>query len=200
MPVSAMRVRRVSAELTQSINSKDAKVGDEVAARTTSAVQFVGLRLPSGTRLIGKVTEVQAGSGEQHNGHLAFVFRQAILSDGRQVPIHAALNSIGAPGAVSARGATEYAAVAASPQGMPVSGGAPTVDSAPIRVTSASGSTVYGTTGVMAQSTFATFTAVSNVPGVTASSSAANSSILDAKGSDVELSRGTQMTFSVVTR
>ncbi len=95
---SAAQASNLSAELTKGINSKNAKVGDEVIARTTSNAQLAdGTRLPKGSRLVGKVTDVQAESSADHASHLAFAFDHAVLHDGRQIPIHAALQSISAP-------------------------------------------------------------------------------------------------------
>lgn len=103
----------VAAELTQKIDSRNAKAGDAVVARTTSAAQLTdGTKLPRGTRLLGKVTEAQPKSAVQHDGHLAFAFDRAVLRDGRQIPIHAVLQSISAPATVSAMagGSDDFAA------------------------------------------------------------------------------------------
>ena len=184
---STMRARRISAELTKDLDSKDAKVGDEVTARTTSAVMLAnGVRLPVGARLIGEVTEVQMGSGGAPDGHLAFAFRRIVLSDGRQVGIHATLDSISAP------------LVASSGRTAPVSSAPPPVVSAPIRVTGSDGSTLYGA-GVVAHGSGGNAPALSSLPGITAGSSETSSTILDAKGSNIVLSHGTQMVFRVAT-
>lgn len=221
---AASQATNLSAELTQKINSKNAKVGDEVIARTTSSAQLgEGTRLPKGTRLIGKVTEVDAKSDAQHDGHLAFAFDRAVLRDGREVPIHATLQSISAP-AISEMadssddfGAGLGAAPIAGGAGGRASGGllgggavahstglvggaTSAVASAPIRVTSTAGSTVYGATGAAAHGAGLTAAAVSNLPGIAASSSTSSSTVLDAKGRNIDLSSGTQMTFAVSAR
>jgi len=239
---AATQASSLSAELTQKINSKNAKVGDEVIARTTSTAQLAqGTRLPKGTRLLGKVTEVQPRSGAQHDGHLAFAFDRAILRDGREVPIHATLQSISPSPAVSAMasGSDDFAA-GATPMAVSgggrasggllggggvsvphtglisntVSGATSTVASTPARVTSTAGSAVQTTsaaahqtvgavrqtTGTLNQTTGSAVSAISTLPGVTASSSGSNTTILDAKGSNVDLSSGTQLTFSVAAQ
>jgi hypothetical protein len=95
---AANQASSVSAELTKNINSKNAKVGDEVVARTTSAAQLSdGTRLPKGTRLLGKVTEARAKSSSDHDSKLGFTFDRALLHDGRQIPIHTVLQSVSAP-------------------------------------------------------------------------------------------------------
>jgi len=234
---SATQASNLSAELTQKMNSKNAKVGDEVVARTTSTAQLAeGTKLPKGTRLLGKVTEVKPKSGAQHDGHLAFAFDRAVLRDGREIPIHATLQSISAPAFATVVDASDDFAAGPAPVAVSgggrasggllggggvavprtglVSGAASTVASAPARVTSTTGAVtkttgaavhqtagvVGHTAGTVGQTAGATFSALSSLPGVTASSSASNSTILDAKGSNVDLSSGTQLTFDVVAQ
>jgi hypothetical protein len=222
--LSATRASSFPAELTQKVSSKNARVGDEVVARTTSTAQLAGgTRLPKGTKLMGKVTEVESRSGAQRDGHLAFAFDRAVLHDGRQIPIHAALDSISEAPAVStmAGGSDEFAGggapvalsgggrasggllggggVAVPHTGL-VSSAASNVASTPARVTSTTGAALQQTVGVVSQTSGSTFGAVSNLPGVMARSSARNSTILDAKGSNVELSSGTQLMLTAATR
>jgi hypothetical protein len=95
---SAAQATNISARLTKSIDSKHAKVGDEVIAKTTQNARLAdGTRLPKGSRLIGQVTQVQAKSRAQHDGQLAFSFDHAILRNGREVPIRAVMESVSAP-------------------------------------------------------------------------------------------------------
>lgn len=97
-PASAAQASNVSAQLTRSINSKNAKVGDAVEAKTIhKAVLSDGTRLPKGTRLLGHVTKVQRESHAQHTSELAFNFDHAVLRGGREIPIHAMLTSLSAP-------------------------------------------------------------------------------------------------------
>lgn len=100
---SAEQATNVSAQLTKSIDSKHAKVGDEVIAKTTQKATLAdGTKLPKGSRLIGHVTEVQAKSRAQHDGQLAFSFDHALLRNGREVPIHAIMQSVSAPAPLTA--------------------------------------------------------------------------------------------------
>lgn len=94
----AEQATNLSARLSKSIDSKHAKVGDEVMAQTTQKAQLAdGTELPSGSRLIGHVTQVRAKSRAQHDGQLAFSFDHAILRNGRQIPIHSMMESVSAP-------------------------------------------------------------------------------------------------------
>ncbi|MGA8110888.1 MAG: hypothetical protein WB974_15745 [Acidobacteriaceae bacterium] len=100
---SGREATNVQAELTRKIDTKDAKVGDPVDARTTSKATLAdGTKLPKGSRLVGHVTEVQAKSREHHDAQLAFAFDHAVLRDGRQVPVHAVMRSLAAPAALHA--------------------------------------------------------------------------------------------------
>ena len=102
---SAEQATDLSARLTKSIDSKHARVGDEVVARTTENARLAdGTRLPKGSRLIGHVTEVHAKSRAEHDGQLAVAFDRAVLRNGRQVPIHAVMESISAPAPPSVSG------------------------------------------------------------------------------------------------
>lgn len=99
---SAAQASNVSAELTKKVDSKDAKVGDAVEAKTTGAVKLAdGTKLPKGTRLAGHVTEVSPKSGAQKASRLAFGFDHAVMRDGREVPIHSTLMSLSAPAPVA---------------------------------------------------------------------------------------------------
>jgi hypothetical protein len=102
----AAEATHLSARLTKQINTRHAKVGDKVLARTTQSVKLSnGIRLPRGTHLVGHVTHVQASSRARHEAQLAFTFDRAILRHGRQIPIHAVLTSVSVPSAMAAANA-----------------------------------------------------------------------------------------------
>ena len=88
----------LSAELTKSIDTKKAKTGDQITARTTSDAKLPnGAVLPKGTKLLGNVIEVSAKSKEQKSSHLVISLNRAEIKDGQDMPIHAAVTSISAP-------------------------------------------------------------------------------------------------------
>ncbi len=89
---SAAATSSVAAEMTGKVDSRHARVGDDVAAKTTSNAAFAdGTKLPKGTKLAGHVTEV---SSANDSSHMAFNFDHAVMKDGTQVPIHATLTSM----------------------------------------------------------------------------------------------------------
>lgn len=100
---SAAQATNLQAELTRHIDSKHAKVGQEVMAKTTSAATLSdGTRLPKGTELLGHVTAVSPETHANKTSSLAFAFDEAVLRGGRQVPIHAVLRSLTVPRPLSA--------------------------------------------------------------------------------------------------
>jgi hypothetical protein len=85
----------VSVELTKRIDTKKAKVGDEVDVKTTSPAKFAdGTELPKGTKLVGKVTDVHPQSNTDKTSHVAFDLERAVMKDGHDVPVHAAVTSM----------------------------------------------------------------------------------------------------------
>jgi hypothetical protein len=62
------------------------------------------------------------------------------------------------------------------------------------------GAAVRQTAGVVGQTAGATFGAISYLPGVIASSSVSSSTILDADGSNVDLSSGTELMLTAAVR
>ncbi|MGB9032861.1 MAG: hypothetical protein WCC27_22250, partial [Acidobacteriaceae bacterium] len=100
---SAAQATGVSAELSKRIDTKDARVGDEVVAKTTSEARLAdGTKLPKGSKLVGHVTDVRAKSHDNHDSHIAFAFDHAVLKDGREVPVQAMMRSIAAPAPIAA--------------------------------------------------------------------------------------------------
>ena len=78
----------IAAELTKRLDTKNAKQGDEVDARTTMAAKLPdGTELPSGTKLTGKVTDVKAKTKADKSSHLAFNLDRAVLKGGKEVQI-----------------------------------------------------------------------------------------------------------------
>jgi hypothetical protein len=144
----AVQVTELQARLTKEINSKHARVGDQVLARTTSTAKLSnGMKLPRNTELIGKVTEVQAKSRAHHNSRLAFTFERAVLKHGRTIPIHAVITSVSVPSALAAAdGASSMNAGAADAGGM--AGGGAMAGPAPVGGGGLVGGAVHGVGGV----------------------------------------------------
>jgi hypothetical protein len=81
--------------LSTPVDSKKAKPGDNVNARTTEAVKSGGrMALPKGTKLVGHVTRASARAKGDSESALAITFDRAILKDGKEVPLNVAIQAI----------------------------------------------------------------------------------------------------------
>jgi hypothetical protein len=95
----------INAELNSSIDSKKAKPGEQITARTMEAVKSTDGRviLPKGTKLIGHVTKASARSNGQGEAMLAIQFDKAVLKDKQEVPLNnAVIQAVAAPAQQSA--------------------------------------------------------------------------------------------------
>ena len=81
--------------LTKPVDSRKAKEGDEVTAKTTSDTKAEGQRtIPKGTKLIGHVTKADARAKGDSDSSLGIVFDRAAVGKGREVPVHAVVHAL----------------------------------------------------------------------------------------------------------
>ncbi len=91
----------VQAELVSTIKSKKAKVGDEVSARTVSALSLPdGTTAPAGSMLIGKVNTVEADDSSHHSA-IGLSFDQVKLPDGKSISVPLSIRAAMMPGATA---------------------------------------------------------------------------------------------------
>ena len=112
----------IPAELSKSVDSKKAKVGDKIEAKVPADLLSHGkIVIPKNTKIVGHVTEVKAHSKESPDAMVGIAFDRISMKDGREVPIQAAVQAIARPlqSAALSTGAANDSA------GMP-SGGTPT--------------------------------------------------------------------------
>jgi hypothetical protein len=84
-----------NAALNAPIDSKKAKPGDPVTAHTTEPAKSDGKTvLPRGTKLLGHVTQSSARANGESDSSLGVVFDKAILKNGQEVPLNAAIQAI----------------------------------------------------------------------------------------------------------
>jgi hypothetical protein len=104
----------MNATLSQTVDARKAKPGDEVTATLTDDVRANGrLLLFKGTILVGRVTEAQArtrAGDASSDSRLGIAFENAVLRDGQQVPINATIEAVAEPAASSASRSGEDAA------------------------------------------------------------------------------------------
>jgi len=206
----------LSAELTKGIDSKKAKVGDPVNAKTTTDAKLPdGTDLPKGTKLVGNVVEVKAKSKEENNSHLVLALNRAVLKDGHEMPIRAAVTSMTAPtsntsfdtpggggsaggGMPSGGGGSAGAGGSGGSSGGGGGGGtaSPSMSSMP----SGSSSQAQSVQGEMLKSA-QDRVAVGNKPKVmlSAPTTPESAGILDAQGENISLDSGTKFTANVAS-
>jgi hypothetical protein len=121
----------ISAELRSSLDSRKAKPGDAIEARTTEAIKANGKTiLPEGTKLVGHVTQVSTKAKGDAESSLGLAFDKAILKNGEEVPLNVAIQALATPGAAQVSSAVNDMAgnsSAASQSGpnTPVNSGVP---------------------------------------------------------------------------
>ena len=84
------------AKISSNLNSRNAKVGDVLTAKTLKAWKLAdGTDLPKGSRLVAKVTSVQSKKDGGGDSMLAFRFDEIDVKGGAAVPIHGTVVAIG---------------------------------------------------------------------------------------------------------
>src|SRR5258707_10733971 len=88
----------IPAELSKSLDSKKAKSGDKVEAKTAVDLLSQGkIVIPRNTKIIGHVTEAKAHSKESPDSMVGIVFDRIAMKDGHEVPIQAAVQAVARP-------------------------------------------------------------------------------------------------------
>jgi hypothetical protein len=96
----------INAALSAPIDSKKAKQGDPVNARTTEATKANGKTvIPRDTKLVGHVTQASARAKGDSESSLGIVFDKAVLKNGQEVPLNAAIQALATAQASSAANA-----------------------------------------------------------------------------------------------
>ena len=103
----------INAELTAPVDSKKAKPGDPVAARTTEPAKSNGKTvIPKGSKLVGHVTQASARAKGDSESALGIVFDKAILKNGQEVPLNVAIQALASGESAAAANAGDDLAAA----------------------------------------------------------------------------------------
>ena len=87
----------MNATLSQPVDAKKNKPGDQVTAKTTEATKSEGkVVIPKGSKLIGHVTECKQRSKEEKESVLGIVFDKAILKNGEEIPLNVTVRALAA--------------------------------------------------------------------------------------------------------
>src|SRR5215469_15812611 len=91
----------LAAELTKGIDSRKAKQGDPVYARTTQDMLANGrVVIPHDSKLTGHITEAEGrpkGQKGDANSTIGIVFDRLMLKGGPELPVHASIQAIARP-------------------------------------------------------------------------------------------------------
>ena len=92
------------AELTKSLYSKNARVGDQVTAKVAEELSDGTMQVHTGSKLVGHVTQAQAYTQESREARLAIVFDKVILTDGKEIEFHGTIDQYQRPTRIIANG------------------------------------------------------------------------------------------------
>jgi hypothetical protein len=142
----------INAELTAPVDSKKAKAGDSVAARTIEAAKSDGKTvIPKGSKLVGHVTQASARAKGDSESALGIVFDKAILKNGEEVPLNVAIQALAsAQSTAVASGGNDTGIMSGAGGGSPVGSGRTSGGGAMGGVTSTAGATAGTVTNTAA--------------------------------------------------
>lgn len=116
-------LRPVQGELVSKVDTKSAKVGDEVVLKTEDKIETAdGTVIPKGSRLVGHITEVQAHGNGHADSSMSFAFDRADLKGGQSVAIHSVIRAV-APPASAVASMDNDDSLSTAPAGGGMSGG-----------------------------------------------------------------------------
>jgi hypothetical protein len=87
----------LQAELLQAIDASQAKVGDEVAARTITPLEFGGTKFPPGATVIGHIKQAEPS-------RLVLVFDHIVIKKKAPVPVGLSLRAVMLPQSLQSTG------------------------------------------------------------------------------------------------
>lgn len=95
----AWEMSSINGELQGKLDAKTAKVGDQVVLKTTEKVQTPdGTFIPRGSRLVGRITQVQAHDSDHGFSQLAIAFDRVELKNSQSIAVHTLIRGV-RPGA-----------------------------------------------------------------------------------------------------
>jgi hypothetical protein len=87
----------VNATLSQPVDARKNKPGDQVTATATETIKSEGrVVIPRGSKLIGHVTQCKARSKEEKESALGILFDKAVWKSGQQIPLNVTIQALAA--------------------------------------------------------------------------------------------------------
>jgi hypothetical protein len=204
----------INAALVKPVDARKNKPGDMVMAKTTQDVKADGrVVIPKGSRIVGHVTQAGTRAKGESQSSLGLVFDRAILKDGGEVPLNTSIQAIAAAQSTTNAFAGDDMASMSSMGSGAVSGGARSGGGLLGGVGSAAGASAGTLTSATANAGGAlnsatsvtgalnsTSSGVVGLPGMrlnSATSAAAQGSVITSAGKNIHLDSGTQMLLQV---
>ena len=193
----------LEAQLESVVDVRKGQVGDQVLLKTTKAIKQNGeVIVPKGTRLLGRITEVQRKTKDNAVSRVGMVFDR-IQGRGLDAPINLSIVSVASATAnaaagdvfnsdISGTGSTSTAASGSGGSGGGLLGSvAPAVGGVVGGATQTVGNVAAGTTRTAGRTTGLIGNTVSGLTVAnSASGSASSSSTVSARGKDVRIEKG----------
>ncbi|MFI5105263.1 MAG: hypothetical protein ACHP79_10100, partial [Terriglobales bacterium] len=195
-------------QLSKSVDTKNAKAGDEVTAKLVSDVKADGkVVLHQGTKLIGHVAQARAHSKETPGSTLTMVFEKAVAKGGVETVLSVNIQAVGAPplpamssninpdlGVPTSMGSQGSRVSTAPPSGMGPASSGPMSRPAG-GVTDGAVNTGVSANGVLTPSSKGVF-GISDVS-LAAATDASQPPVLQSAGHNIKLESGTQILLVV---
>lgn len=167
----------INAELDKSLDSKKAKAGDSVTARTTEAVKEDGrVVLPKGSKLSGHVTRASARGKGDNDSTLGVLFDRAELKGGQEMAVQLTLQALAAPSGATPIGGDDLQGMGSPGSSVSAGSAGRANPGAPVGgAVSGAGGTVARTTGDVSGAADSTVNSTTNAAAGVAGSATATS-------------------------
>ena len=88
----------IVAELAKSVNARKSKAYDKIESRVTMDLLWHDkVVIPRGTKIVGRVTDARARTKDVPESTVKIAFDRVVWSGGREVPLKATIQALGAP-------------------------------------------------------------------------------------------------------
>ena len=99
----------IVAELAKSVNARKAKVNDKIESKVTMDLLWHNkVVIPRGTKIVGRVTDVKVRTKDVPESTVKITFDRIVWSGGREIPLKATIQALGAPMHTSAPEVSDF--------------------------------------------------------------------------------------------
>lgn len=191
--------------LTKNVDAKNDKIGDQVTTAILEDLKSNGeVMIQKGSKVIGRITQIQARSKEHPQSQIAIVFDRLVLNDGTEVVLSASIQALAAaetaPADENEQANTGYGGAQASGgRGGSPGGGGRNPSGAGASNESAARTAAQGS-GSPSRGLSAASQGVFGLKGISLNteSDASHSSFISSDHRNVHLEHGTQMVLRVI--